>query len=87
MSRIKGKSDLYEMDLLLDVNTDLYPMDVGACVMMLELDLRRLFQAGPNVQFPLCVCKQVGEKFLLALSKTLEKKGAAMSGHYDAVRL
>lgn len=29
VSRIKAKGDLYEMDLLLDVNTDLYPMDVG----------------------------------------------------------
>lgn len=28
VSRIKAKGDLYEMDLLLDVNTDLYPMDV-----------------------------------------------------------
>ena len=29
VSRIKAKSDLYEMDLLLDINTDLYPMDVS----------------------------------------------------------
>ena len=31
VSRIKAKGDLYEMDLLLDVNTDLYPMDVRTC--------------------------------------------------------
>jgi len=29
VSRIKGKGDLYEMDVLLDVNTDLYPMEVS----------------------------------------------------------
>ncbi len=28
VSRIKCKGDLYEMDLLLDVNTDLYPVEV-----------------------------------------------------------
>lgn len=29
MSRIKARSDLYEMDLVLDVNVDVYPIEVG----------------------------------------------------------
>lgn len=28
VSRIKAKSEVYEMDLLLDVNVDIYPLDV-----------------------------------------------------------
>ena len=29
VSRIKARSDLYEMDLVLDVNVDVYPIEVG----------------------------------------------------------
>lgn len=29
VSRIRAKSDLFEMDMLLDVNTDIYPLAVG----------------------------------------------------------
>ena len=29
VSRIRAHSDMYEMDLLLDVNSDLYPIDVS----------------------------------------------------------
>mmetsp|Transcript_20320 Transcript_20320/g.61229 ORF Transcript_20320/g.61229 Transcript_20320/m.61229 type:complete len:157 (-) Transcript_20320:1919-2389(-) len=29
VSRIKAKSEVYEMDLLLDVNVDIYPLDTG----------------------------------------------------------
>lgn len=29
VSRIKCRSDLYEMDMILDVNVDVYPVDVG----------------------------------------------------------
>lgn len=29
VSRIKGRSDLYEMDMLLDVNVDIFPIAVG----------------------------------------------------------
>ncbi|PSC76122.1 DNA-directed RNA polymerases II and V subunit 8A-like [Micractinium conductrix] len=29
VSRIKARSDLYEMDLTLDVNVDVYPVEVG----------------------------------------------------------
>lgn len=29
VSRIIGRSDLYEMDLILDVNTNVFPVEVG----------------------------------------------------------
>ena len=29
MSRIKARSDLYEMDLVLDINVDIYPVKQG----------------------------------------------------------
>ncbi|KAL0046207.1 hypothetical protein WJX82_005581 [Trebouxia sp. C0006] len=29
VSRIRAHSDMYEMDLLLDINSDLYPVDVA----------------------------------------------------------
>lgn len=29
VSRIRAHSDMYEMDLLLDINSDLYPVDVS----------------------------------------------------------
>lgn len=29
MSRIKARSDLYELDLVLDINSDLYPVKTG----------------------------------------------------------
>ncbi|KAK9819784.1 hypothetical protein WJX72_002320 [[Myrmecia] bisecta] len=53
VSRLRCRSDLYEMDLTLDVNSDLYP-------------------------------KEVGEKFSLALSKTLNLDGSEMEGHFTA---
>lgn len=96
VSRIKAKGDLYEMDLLLDVNTDLYPMDVRGCIQMccnvdpLTSDHATLLSA-PQVrcngsQMAADCCSQVGEKFSLALSPTLNTDSSAMSGHYDAVR-
>ena len=32
VSRIRAHSDMYEMDLLLDINSDLYPVDVSKAV-------------------------------------------------------
>ena len=29
VSRFRCRSDLYEMDLLIDINVDVYPMEVG----------------------------------------------------------
>ena len=31
VSRIRAHSDMYEMDLLLDINSDLYPVEVRPC--------------------------------------------------------
>lgn len=33
VSRIRAHSDMYEMDLLLDINADLYPVDVGTAAL------------------------------------------------------
>ncbi len=33
VSRIRAHSDMYEMDLLLDINSDLYPVDVSETVL------------------------------------------------------
>lgn len=49
VSRIKGKGDLYEMDLLLDVNVDLYPLETGerfSLVLAPSLNLDNSAMAG-----------------------------------------
>ncbi len=37
VSRIRAHSDMYEMDLLLDINSDLYPVDVSKAVVTSSL--------------------------------------------------
>ena len=37
VSRIRAHSDMYEMDLLLDINSDLYPVDVSKAVVTTTL--------------------------------------------------
>ena len=32
VSRFRCRSDLYEMDLLIDINVDIYPMEVSICL-------------------------------------------------------
>lgn len=36
VSRIRAHSDMYEMDLLLDINSDLYPVEVREAVGLQE---------------------------------------------------
>ena len=39
VSRIRAHSDMYEMDLLLDINSDLYPIVVRRLVLALPIML------------------------------------------------
>jgi DNA-directed RNA polymerase I, II, and III subunit RPABC3 len=78
VSRFVCKSDLFECDMTLDVNIDVYPLEVRGCLMVaawhpppfsLDVSLAHL---------------QVSKKYQVALSNTLNNDGSKGSDKYDA---
>lgn len=69
---------MYEMDLLLDINSDLYPVEVCSACTILHLASECLKPGYYPVM-------QVPDKFSLALSTTLHRNNEDFSDYYDKV--
>lgn len=77
VSRIRAHSDMYEMDLLLDINSDLYPIDV-------RQSSNSFLSAKQPFEVP-SYLTQVQDKFTLALSTTLSKDNQDSADFFDKV--
>lgn len=69
---------MYEMDLLLDINSDLYPIEVS------HVHSHPISATAQNPK-PQDGLTQVQDKFTLALSTTLNKDNQDSADHFDKV--
>ncbi len=92
VSRYQCRSELYECDLTLDVNVEVYPLEVrsewiSTCLWVLSSCRQGCGHTDEKQHIRSChwCTVQVGHKYLVALASTLNADGSASSTKYDAV--